>query len=259
MQHHTLQQFMANKEKWAQVQDPTSVGYAKYQEMIIVLLCFAERLRFLRQLIAIMTEKYFESLKRRNSTAYAEAYSYFYPRMLSADVSVLGDDFETGIPVEVSSVPIMHPTEEGGVFIAEKATFNSLMGFLQTEFYWGLSQDNAPRRCHNCGRYFLLRQDTTPATAGYNTCYCNNIAPGETVRTCRKVGAHRKEAQGKENRAPAQKEYDRAYNRLKVRKQRGKISKDEWNDAVAKAQELVAQSERGELTDEELKRKLKEL
>ena len=30
-------------------------------------------------------------------------------------------------------------------------------------------------------KYFLL-------TNGYNTCYCNNIAPGETERTCRKVG-----------------------------------------------------------------------
>lgn len=250
--YHTLQRLMADKEKWAQVQDPTSAGYAKYQGMMIVLLWFAKRLRFLRQLIAIMTEKYFEPLKRRNSSAYAEAYSYFYPRMLSAGVSVLGDDFETGIPVEVSFVPMMHPTEEGGVFIAEKATFNSLMGFLQTEFYRGLAAGNAPRRYHNCGRYFLL-------TAGYNTCYCNNIAPGETVRTCRKVGAHRKEAQGKENRTPAQKEYDRTYNRLKVRKQRKKISKDKWNAAVSKAQELVAQSERGELTDEELKRKLEEL
>ncbi len=111
---------------------------------------------------------------------------------------------------------------------------------------------NAPRLCHNCGRYFLL-------TKGYNTCYCNNIAPGETERTCRKVGAHRKEAQGKANRTPAQKEYDRAYNRMKVRKQRGKISRDEWNAAVAKAQELVARSGRGELTDEELKNKLAEL
>ena len=147
---------------------------------------------------------------------------------------------------------MVHPTEEGGVFIAEKATFNSLVDFLQTEFYRGLAKGNAPRRCHNCGRYFLL-------TAGYNTCYCNNIAPGETKRTCRKVGAHRKEAQGKEHRTPAQKEYDRTYNRLKVRKQRKKISIKEWNDAVAAAQELVAQSERGELTDEELKRKLDEL
>lgn len=54
-------------------------------------------------------------------------------------------------------------------------------------------------------------------------------------------------------------EYRKVYNRLKARKQRGKISKDEWNIAVAKAQELVAQSERGELSDDELKQKLERL
>ncbi|WP_300820945.1 DUF6076 domain-containing protein, partial [uncultured Oscillibacter sp.] len=70
--------------------------------------------------------------------------------------------------------------------------------------------------------------------------------------------AHRKEARGKQNRTPARKEYDRTYNRLKVRKQRGKISADEWNAAVAKAQELLERSERGELTDEELRRRFEE-
>ena len=64
---------------------------------------------------------------------------------------------------------------------------------------------------------------------------------------------------GKANRSPAQIEYDRTYNRLKVRKQRKKISTDEWNVAIAEAQELVARSGRGELTDEELKQKLGEL
>ena len=59
--------------------------------------------------------------------------------------------------------------------------------------------------------------------------------------------------------SPAGVEYRKVYNRLKARKQRGKISEGEWNDAVAKAQELVAQSERGELTDENLKRLLAEL
>lgn len=219
---------------------------------MIELACFAEKLRSLRGLIAIMTEKCFEPLKRRNSAAYAEAYSYFYPRLLSAGVSAFGDDFEHSIPVELSFVPMMHPADEGKVFIAEKATFSGLTDFLQTELYRGLAKGNAPHRCHNCGRYFLL-------TAGYNICYCNNIAPGETDRTCRKVGAHRKESQGKGNRTPAKAEYDRTYNRLKGRKQRGKISKDEWNAAVAKAQELLTQSERGELTDEELKRKLEKL
>ena len=250
--YHMFRRLMEDEEKWAQVQDPTSDGYVKYQGMLLELACFAERLRGLRQLIAMLTGKCLEPLKRRNSAAYAEAYSYFYVHILSAGVQVFGEDFEQSIPVEMSFVPMVHPTEEGAVFIAEKATFGTLMGFLQTEFYRGLAMGNAPRRCHNCGRHFLL-------TSGYNICYCNNIAPGETIRTCRKVGAHRKEAQGKENRTPVQKEYDRTYNRLKVRKQRGKISRDEWNAAVAKAQELVVRSERGDLTDEDLKRLLARL
>ena len=74
--------------------------------------------------------------------------------------------------------------------MAEEATFGSLMDFLQTELYRSLAKGNAPRRCHNCGRYFLL-------TAGYNTCYCNNIAPGETARTCRKVEPIAKRRRGK--------------------------------------------------------------
>ncbi|MEY8261751.1 DUF6076 domain-containing protein [Oscillospiraceae bacterium 50-60] len=250
--YHTFQRLMADKEKWAQVQDVTSAGYAKYQGMLMELICFAEGLRGFRQLVDMMAGKCLEPLKRRNSSAYAEAYSYFYMQMLSVGVQVFGADFEQGIPMEVSFVPMMHPTEEGKIFIAEKATFNSLIDFLQTEFYRGLANGNAPRRCHNCGRYFLL-------TSGYNICYCNNIAPSETARTCRKVGAHRKETQGKANHTPAQKEYGKAYNRLKARKQRGKISEDEWNDAVAKAQELVAQSERGKLSDEKLKQLLAEL
>ena len=250
--YHTFQRLMADKEKWAQVQDVTSAGYAKYQGMLMELICFAEGLHSFRQLIDMMAGKYLEPLKLRNSSAYAEAYSYFYMQMFSAGVQVSGDNFEQSIPVEVSFVPMMHPTEEGKVFIAEKATFNRLTDFLHTEFYRGLAMGNAPRRCHNCGRYFLL-------TSGHNICYCNNIAPGETDRTCRKVGAHRKESQGKENHTPAQKEYDKAYNRLKARKQRGKISKDEWNIAVAKAQELVTRSERGELSDEELRQLLAEL
>ena len=191
-------------------------------------------------------------MRQRNSGAYADAYSRFYADMFTLTANMLGEDFSQSFQVELSFVPMMHQTKEGEIFVAEKTTFNSLADFLRTEFYRGLAAGNAPRRCHNCGKYFLL-------TAGYNTCYCNNIAPGETERTCRKVGAHRKEARYRAGRTPAQIEYDRAYNRLKQRKNRRKISLDEWNKAVARAQELLEQSGRGELTDEELKRKLAEL
>ena len=171
--------------------------------------------------------------------------------MLSVAAHLLGEDLTQSFPVEVSFVPMMHQTKKDEIFIAEKATFNSLTDFLRTEFYRGLAVGNAPRRCHNCGKYFLL-------TAGYNTCYCNNIAPGETERTCRKVGAHRKEAQGKANRTPAQVEYDRAYNRLKQRKNRKKISVAEWNAAVAEAMKVLEQSEQGKIDDEEMRNRFKE-
>ena len=250
--YHLFQRFMADEEKWAQVQDPTSEGHAMYQAALIGLILFAEQVRDFRRMINIVTDEYLEPLKHRNSFAYAEAYTDFYAQMFSAGFQVFGEDFEQGISMEVDFVSMMHPTEKDKVFIAEKATFDSLVAFLQVEFYRGLARGNAPRRCHNCGRYFLL-------TSGHNVCFCNNIAPGETKRTCRKVGAHRKEAQGKENHTPAQKEYDRTYNRLKARKRRGKISKGEWNTAVAKAQDLLERSGWGELSDEELERRLKEL
>ena len=183
---HTFQGLMADKEKWDQVQDPSAEGYAIYQGMMAGLACFAESIRGFRQQVTEMTRTYFEPLKRRTSDAYAQAYSRFYSDMLSIGAHIFNDEFEQSFPLEVDFVPMMHPTEEGRIFVAEKSTFNSLADFLRTEFFRGLALGNAPRQCHNCGRYFLL-------TAGYNTCYCNNIVPGELERTCRKAGAHRKE------------------------------------------------------------------
>ena len=219
-----------------------------YQGMLEGLSGFADRLRRFRQQITVMTEKYFEPLGRRNGSAYAKAYSRFYADMISVNAWVFNEEFEQNFPLEVSFVPMMHPNEDGKVFVAEKAIFTCLTDFLPTEFYRGLAIGSTPRRCHNCGRYFLL-------TVGYNICSCGNVAPGETERTCRKVGAHRKETQNQAGETPERKEYRRTYNRLKQKKLRGKISADEWNAAVAQAQELLSQTEREELGEEELKQK----
>lgn len=214
-----------------------------------------DRLGGFRIQVSGMLELYFEELPRRNAATYGKAFASYYDGAQSMSGFFLPDmdvAFEQSFDTAVRFVPIHSPDNRADTVVGEEAKFDDLVSFLYADFYRGLAVGNAPRRCHNCGRYFLL-------TEGYNTCYCNNIAPGETKRTCRRVGAHRKEAQGKANRSPAKKEYDRAYNRLKARKQRSKISVDEWNAAVAQAQELVAQSERGELTDEELRKKLEQL
>ena len=149
--------------------------------MIAALARFAIDLRGVRQQIGMMAERYFEKLQRRNSGAYAKAYSYFYADMRSAVARLFQEDYTQSFPMEASCVPMMSREDDEEIFMAEKATFCRLTDFLRTEFYRALAAGNVPRRCHNSGRYFLL-------TAGYNTCYCGNIAPGETERTFRKVG-----------------------------------------------------------------------
>ena len=235
---------------WSRLRQISPEGRAEVDEYLRILTGASDLLHIFRKQIALMLDGYFEPLDRRNSEAYAVGMFQFYSDMATAER--MGQDtceLDHSFPLKVRFVPMVSPSDGEKIILAEQARFSSLLDFLEVEFFRGLAAGNATRRCHNCGKYFLL-------TAGYNTCYCNNIAPGETERTCRKVGAHRKAAQGKANRTPAQKEYDRAYNRLKQRKNRKKITLDEWNAAVAKAQELLAQSGRGELTDEELKRKL---
>lgn len=100
------------------------------------------------------------------------------------------------------------------------------------------------KKCQNCGKYSLLEK-------GYHVSYCTNIAPGETTRTCRQVGAHKKSAT--QTKKPAQAEYQKLYNRLKTRKNRKKISVEEWNQAVAWAQEMKTKAEQGEISEWELK------
>ncbi len=55
--YHAFERLMADGEKWAQVQDPTSEGYDRYQGMITGLDLFTDSLRIFRQQISLMTEK----------------------------------------------------------------------------------------------------------------------------------------------------------------------------------------------------------
>ena len=238
---------------WGGIRYLTGEARAEVEMRLRGIVGITEILRVFRKQISLMLDSYFEPLERRNSEAYAVGVFQFYSDMMTAKVINHDEEpFDHSFPLKVAFVPMMSPTGADKIILAERTEFSGLISFLEVEFYRGLAVGNVPRRCHNCGKYFLL-------TAGYNTCYCNNIAPGETERTCRKVGAHRKEAQGKANRTPAEVEYDRTYNRLKQRKNRRKISIDEWNTAVARAQDLLRRSECGELNDEELKKQLENL
>ena len=242
-----LPALLSDSAKWSETLDVDSDGHRMFEEFLSELEYFSESLRNFRGQLDGMLELYFEPLSWRNAEAYAEAYAAYFTDMAAAGGLFFPEqEFSQGFPAQLCFVPTADPTEAGKVLLAEKVEFRHLSHFLYTDFYRGLMVGNAPRRCHNCGRYFLL-------TAGYNTCYCNNIAPGETERTCRKVGAHRK-ANHPTGLSPAGMEYRKVYNRLKARKQRGKISRDEWNATLSQAQKVLDLAEQGKLSDEEMRK-----
>ena len=69
--------------------------------------------------------------------------------------------------IEYTTMP--NTDNEKEYIIAERMVFDSIGAFLHVDFFRGLIHGNAPRRCHNCGRFFLLSD-------GYDTRYCYNIA-----------------------------------------------------------------------------------
>ena len=209
-----------------------------------------ERLEIFRSQVGLVLEVYFEELPKRNRQTYAEAYAKYYRDMVAGGELFFPDvEFEQSFQANVKFIPIVFNDREDVPLLAEETQFGELHAFLYTDFYRGLMRGNAPRRCHNCGRCFLL-------TRGYDTRYCNNIAPNETERTCRQVGAHRVAAKLWAGDTPLSKEYATTINRIKAQRRTRKISRDDFIGFENEAKALVEQAERGELTDEEAIRRL---
>lgn len=203
-----------------------------------------------------MLEEYFEPLRKRRTEHYAEAFSAYRFDILNAmqmeeesgekELTVDLNSVRLDYPVQTSFVPTIDPDTKK-LALAEQITFESLASFLYMDLYKGMAAGNLPRRCQHCRRWFL-------AVGGYNTMYCDRVIPGTNGKTCRGVGAHEKEKA--ENKKAARKEYQRAYNRLKGRKNRGKLSVDEWNRRVARAQDLRDTFVSGALTQEKYVKEL---
>lgn len=246
--YHLFPMLLARRDRWAAAATPGTDGYARLPGFFERVRAFAGRIRYVRFQIAGVLDAYFEDLPRRCPEAYAQGYQHYFIAGLLANGGLFAqeEDFEQGFDATVRFVPLEHPGDQSKLVIAEETQFTEWQAFLYADFYRGLIKGHAPQRCHNCGRFFLLEN-------GYDTCYCNRLAPGEEHRTCRIVGAHNKAKREKTSATPAQQEYAKVYNRLKARKNRKKISVDEWNDGVAYAFSLKEKAERGQLTDVQLR------
>lgn len=119
------------------------------------------------------------------------------------------------------------PVDEGGSVMVERWTVSCLADFLYLELGKAIEHGNAPRQCRLCGRWFLHEQ-------GDKTVYCGRVAPGETEKTCREVGA-RAVFEHKIRAEETWKLYKRAYKKYYARVMKGNMGREEFNAWVEHA------------------------
>ena len=135
--------------------------------------------RYVWFLEGIFAGKPFEKKKGQRKTSLAQQIEKKGLEPFVSGVS-LGESPETDAPPVKTQYRIRGEKEKAE--IVEKMYFDRLLDFVYVEFMKGLQKGFVPKRCANCGRWFLQAPGATFA-------YCAGPAPEDPGKTCREIGA----------------------------------------------------------------------
>ena len=118
--------------------------------------------------------------------------------------------------------------------LVEKMYFDHLANFIYVEFMKGLQKGFVPKRCANCGRWFLQKP-------GLSYTYCDQVAPGEMELTCRDIGS-RTNFRDKVKNNEIWQVHQRAYKKYFARTKKGTMTKTEFETWAREAEQLRDQA-----------------
>lgn len=144
----------------------------------------------------------------------------------------LGESPETDPPQVRSQYRLRGQGREAE--IVERIYFGRLLDFVYVEFMRGMQKGFVPKRCANCGRWFLQ-------TPGATYSYCDGPAPGQEGKTCREIGAAAS-FQDKVRNNEIWKIHQRAYKKYFARTRKGTMSKTEFDLWAREAERLRDQT-----------------
>ena len=133
--------------------------------------------------------------------------------------------------------------------LCEAYEFESLGAFLYFDFFRGLGRQYIPRRCDNCGKYFLQR-------SGKYSNYCEEPLKENKRKTCRDIGA-RKKYDDKCKTDPIWLAYNRAYKTHYARYMKKKMTTAEFEQWSRYAVDLREDAIAGKLEQAEYEKVLK--
>ena len=108
--------------------------------------------------------------------------------------------------------------------------FDRIGAFLYVDFFRGMKNNHIPKKCDNCGKWFLLPY-------GKYSDYCENPLPDGSGKTCREVSA-RKKYDEKCKTDPVWTAYNRAYKAHYARYMKKKMTASEFEQWGTYAIEL---------------------
>lgn len=117
---------------------------------------------------------------------------------------------------------------ENGMEIVEKIYFDRLADFVYVELMKGLQKGFIPKRCPNCGKWFIQEP-------GMDFNYCANPAPQDPAKQCRDIGAANSFIDKKKNHT-LWNIHQKAYRKYYARMKKGNMTKAaffEWAEAAA--------------------------
>ena len=135
--------------------------------------------RYVWFLDGIFAGKPFEKKKGQRKTSLAQQIEKKGLEPFVSGVS-LGASLEVDAPKVNAQFCIRGTGREAEV--VEKMHFDRLLDFIYVEFMKGLQRGFVPKRCANCGRWFLQ-------TPGATFAYCAGTALEDPSKTCREIGA----------------------------------------------------------------------
>lgn len=158
-----------------------------------------------------------------------------YQSCLEAFVSgvSLGQSPEVDAPqvnIQYAVLEMENSTHE----LVEKMYFDRLSDFVYVELMKGLQRGFVPKRCPNCGRWFLQQPGLTYS-------YCDGPAPGEQGKTCRDIGSVTS-FKDKVRNHDVWKVHQRAYKKYFARARKGTMSKADFETWGRESEELRDQA-----------------
>ncbi len=144
---------------------------------------------------------------------------------------VSGRSLGTVSEVDPPNVQIQYAVleTEDGPEVVEKIYFDSLLDFVYVEFMKGLQKGFIPKRCPNCGKWFVQEPEMD-----FN--YCANPSPQDPTKLCRDIGARSNFIEKKKNHG-LWNIHQRAYRKYYARMKNGNMERNAffvWAEEAAK-------------------------